>query len=441
MQQLVEGAIQTVLGLSGPAVYAIVAALSWAEAAFFLGLVTPGELAMAGGGVLASRGQVALGWVGAAAAIGTVLGNTTGYWLGRAWGARLLEWKLLRRYLGTPLEATRSFFARRGEWAIVVGRFASYLRIFVPFLAGASGMSYRRFAAFDLPTGAAWSVGWVVLGFVLGESWDVLRIAVGPAAFLVLILFVLALMIRWLAVRIARRQEPVEAAARRVPNATAVLWMRRRLRPLIRWIGRRLDPRVARGLNLTLGFLALLAGAGGVGLVLGHTQAVRGLALVDFPVLEWMAATRTDEAVRAARLGLRLFQPPGMLVPTLLLVLLAAWRAGWAAAARAAVGILGSGLGAHLLDRFVLEGVVPRAQFPAIAVAVAAALLVHATAAAGARLAWSRVVATAALGLFLVCTVGLATIVAGWAAPSGIALGFALGLTWATGVEMQGRLP
>lgn len=42
--------------------------------------------------------------------------------------------------------------------------------------------------------------------------------------------------------------------------------------------------------------------------------------------------------------------------------------------------------------------------------------------------------------LFLACTVGLATIVAGWAAPSGIVLGFALGPTWSTALELPVKL-
>jgi hypothetical protein len=35
-------------------------------------------------------------------------------------------------------------------------------------------------------------------------------------------------------------------------------------------------------------------------------------------------------------------------------------------------------------------------------------------------------------------TVGLGTLVAGWAAPSGIALGAALGMAWATLLELPG---
>lgn len=435
-----RAAVEAVLALDGPAIYAAVGVLSWAEAAFFLGLVTPGELAMAAGGALASRGQAALAGVGLAAAFGTVVGNATGYWMGRTWGSRLLEWRPLRRWFGASIDATRAFFARRGEWAIVFGRFASYLRIFVPFLAGASGISFRRFTAFDLPAAVVWSVGWVLVGFALGESWRVLLGAVGPAAFLVLILFVLALAIRWLAVRAARRPEAIRGAARRLVATSPVARLRLRLGRILGWLGRRFDPRLARGLGLTLGFLCLLVGVGGVGLVLGHTRAVRGLALVDFPVLEWMAGTRTPDAVRAARTGLQIFQWPGMILVSVLTATLLAWRAGWPSGARALVGILGSGLGAHLLDRLLLEGVVPRAQFPAPAVAVAAALLIHATAAAGSRLAWGRGVAAAAFGLFLACAIALATLVAGWSAPSGIALGFALGLGWSAAVEMSQRL-
>lgn len=439
MEELLNQTLATLFGLRGPIVYLAVGLCTLAEAPLFLGLVTPGETAMAAGGVLASRGQAAVAWVGAAAALGTVVGNATGFWLGRRWGERLLELRPLRR-LRKPMETTKAFFARRGEWAIVAGRFASYLRIFVPFLAGASGMSARRFLAFDVPTGILWSVGWVLLGFALGESWGVLRTAAGPAAFLVLTLFLLALAIRWAAVRIGRREESIRAAAGRLAGAPAVRWLRGHLSDEMRWLDQRFDPRLAGGLNLTLGFLTLLLGAGGIGLVFLHTRAVDGLALIDFPVLEWMADARTDEAVWIARTGLQLFLVPGVLAFTALVGGWLWWRVGGRMAARTVLGLLGAGLGAHLLDRYVLEGVVPRTQFPAVPVAVTAALMVHVTARAGARLAWNRAVSRAALSFFLVCTAALAAMVAGWAAPTGVVLGFALGLTWATAVELEARL-
>jgi len=104
------------------------------------------------------------------------------------------------------------------------------------------------------------------------------------------------------------------------------------------------------------------------------------------------------------------------------------------------VGLLGSGLGAFVLDEYVLRAVVPNTEYPSIPVAVAAAFVVHLTAAVGDRHPWRRTVAVSAVGVFLACAVALATVVAGWAAPSGIVLGFALGLTWSTTLELSSRI-
>lgn len=436
MVELSERIIELLFELPSSTIYVAVGGLCWAEAAFFLGFVTPGELAVAAGGILASRGQVALEGLAAVAVVGTLAGNATGYLLGRRWGARILEWGLLQRALGPAIEKARAFMVRRGEWAIVMGRLATPTRIVVPFLAGASRLPYRRYLLFDLPATAAWATAWAVLGFALGGSWEVLRDVAGAAAFLVLALFIAALLIRWVAVRIAANQRRVHAAFRLLLAVTGARSAARRVAPVFSWLGRRFDPRFARGLGLTVAFLALIGAVAGVGLVLSQTRAVRGLALIDFPVLDWMAATRTEDAVRISRAALRPFQWPGVLAFALPLAALMAWRVGIAAGIRVAAGLVGAGAGAYFLDRFVLEGLVPRAQYPSVPVAVAAALMVHTTALAVRRWGWGPSVATAGVGAFLGCTVSLATVVAGWAAPSGIALGFAIGLGWATAVEL-----
>jgi len=432
-----ERALEFLFGLSETTIYLLIGLLCWAEAAFFLGFVTPGEIAVATGGILASRGPVSVEWLILAATVGTVAGNTTGYWLGRIWGSRLLAWSPLQRGLGGPIDKSMSFLERRGQWAIVLSRLTTVTRITIPFMVGASGLRYRRFLAFDIPTAAAWAAAWVMVGFILGESWTVLMDRAGEAAFLVLILGVAALVIRWIAKLLAANQQRVRAAVRLVLTVTGLRPLARRMAPALQWVGRRFDPRLARGLNLTLGFIVLVAAAGSVGLVLSQTRAVWGLALIDFPVLEWMGATRTDDAVRIARTGLQAFHWPGFLFLALPVVAVLAWKVSIWAAVRAALGVVGAGLGAYGLDRHVLEGVVPRAEFPSVPVAVAAALLVHTTVSTGARAGWGPGVTAGAVGSFVVFAVALGTIVAGWAAPSGIALGLALGMAWATTLELQ----
>lgn len=430
--------LQPLFELSPFTVYLLIGLLCWSEGAFFLGFVTPGELGVVTGGILASRGHIEMDILLGVVVFATIAGNATGFYVGRRWGAGMLEWAPLQRFFGPSIRKTQDFMYRRGEWAIVLSRVSTPTRIVVPFLAGASKVRYRRFVLLDGPASLVWAVVYATLGFVLGASWDVLREVSGTAALLVLILFLVAVVIRWLAARVAANRRRVQAFFRLTLRMTGTQGIARTLSPGFRWLSRRFDPRVAQGLSLTLCFLALLGAIGGIGLVFSHAQAVRGLALVDFPVLEWMGETRTEEAVSIARGALLAFHWPGVIGVAVPLMALALWRVGWLAAIRIGVGVVGAAGGAYFLDRFVLEGHVPGAEFPSVPVAVAAALLVHTTALTAKMLDWAGAVACAATGAFVLCTVGLGTVVAGWAAPSGIALGLALGMAWATTLELPG---
>lgn len=432
----IDKILQPLFELPPLTVYLLIGVFCWTEAAFFLGFVTPGELAVVTGGILASRGQIDMLPLLGVVAVATITGNATGFYVGRRWGSRMLEWPPLQRFLGPSIRRVQDFMRRRGEWAIVLGRVSTPTRVIVPFLAGASQVSYRRFVLFDVPASLVWALVFSTLGFVLGESWGLLRELTGTAALLVLILFILALLIRWVAARIAANRRRVQAIFRLTLRATGTRGVARVLAPGFRWLSRRLDPRIAQGLSLTICFFVLLGAAGGIGLVFSQTQAVQGLALIDFPVLEWMGNVRTDESVSIARGGLHAFHWPGVLALAIPLMGLVLWRAGWVAALRVGVGVVGAAGGAYFLDRFVLEGHVPNAEFPSVPVAVVAALLIQTTALTARRLSWASAVGCAAIGTFVMCTVALGTVVAGWAAPSGIALGLALGLAWASALEL-----
>jgi undecaprenyl-diphosphatase len=433
-----EKLLQPLFELPALTVYILIGLLCWTEAAFFLGFVTPGELAVVTGGILASRGQIELDVLLGVVLAATVAGNATGFYLGRRFGGRMLGWEPLQRLFGHSIRRTQGFMYRRGEWAIVLSRVSTPTRVIVPFLAGASEVPYRRFVLLDIPASLVWALVWSVLGYVLGESWGVIREVSGTAALLVLILFVTAVLIRWAAARVAANRRRVQALGRLALRATGTRGIARALAPGFRWLSRRFDPRFARGLSLTVCFFALLGAVGAVGVVFSQTQAVQGLALIDFPVLEWMGNTRTEQAVEIARTGLFAFHWPGVFIVAVPLLAVALWSRGWLAALAVGVGVVGAAGGAYFLDRFVLEGHVPNAEFPSVSVAAAAAMLVHATALAARLLDWAGGVASAAVGLFLLCAVGLATLVAGWAAPSGIALGLALGIAWASALELPG---
>ncbi|MBV9312034.1 MAG: VTT domain-containing protein [Solirubrobacterales bacterium] len=94
----------------------------------------------------------------AAGALGALTGTTAGFALGRQGGERLLL-ALGRRLRQSPerINHLRGEFADHGGAWLVVGRFITGIRNIAGLMAGASGMTFRRFLAFSSAAALAWA--------------------------------------------------------------------------------------------------------------------------------------------------------------------------------------------------------------------------------------------------------------------------------------------
>jgi membrane protein DedA with SNARE-associated domain len=154
--------------------YLIIFAAAMLECAAFAGLIVPGESLVLASGFFAHQGILQLDAVIAAAGLGAIAGDNVGYLLGARLGR---EW-LLRKGSRFGIRKKRlaqvdRFFERQGFRAVFVGRFIGFARALVPFVAGASRMSYHRFVIADALGAALWTTAFVTLGYVLGASWQV----------------------------------------------------------------------------------------------------------------------------------------------------------------------------------------------------------------------------------------------------------------------------
>jgi membrane protein DedA with SNARE-associated domain len=177
-------------------VYALVFALVFAEDALFVGFVIPGETAAILGGVDASRGHVAFWAVLLGVVAAAVVGDSAGYEVGRVLGSRVLEWRPLRRHRDR-LAAAQDLLARRGGWAVFLGRFIAFFRAVMPALAGTARMPYRRFLLFNALGGLVWGVGAVLLGYLAGNSYRAVEQTVGQGAALVAAAVVVTGLVLW----------------------------------------------------------------------------------------------------------------------------------------------------------------------------------------------------------------------------------------------------
>jgi len=189
--------------LSGPLVYAVVAALVFGETALFLGFVVPGETAVVIGGVLASRGRVSLPLLMIVVVAAAIVGPLVGYEIGRRMGGRVVGSRFLRRMSGTVEKATSALNSRSAA-AVLVGRFTAVLRALMPALAGTARMPYRTFAVYNAIGGVVWGVGYCLLGYLAGSAYEAIQRQVGTGFAIALAALVVVALVIW-AVRRHRR--------------------------------------------------------------------------------------------------------------------------------------------------------------------------------------------------------------------------------------------
>jgi membrane protein DedA with SNARE-associated domain len=134
-----------------------------------LGLPLPGESLLFVAAILAGRGVLSLPALMASAWCAAVLGDNTGYWIGRSLGQAVVT-----RYgarLGiTPdrLARTEAVFAKYGPITVFFARLIIVLRQLNGIVAGTLELAWWKFVLFDALAGAVWVVAWTSAGFYFG---------------------------------------------------------------------------------------------------------------------------------------------------------------------------------------------------------------------------------------------------------------------------------
>jgi len=155
--------------------YLILSAVIFSETGLLVGFFLPGDSLLFAAGFLASpaagevfRIDVLIGALSAAA----ILGDAVNFYLGLQMEVHVFERGRLRFVKHEHLMAAKAFYERHGGKAIVLARFAPFIRTFTPFVAGVARMSYRRFAIYNIAGGIGWVLLMSLAGYWLGRiAW------------------------------------------------------------------------------------------------------------------------------------------------------------------------------------------------------------------------------------------------------------------------------
>ena len=173
--------------MSGWAGYAMLTAIVFVETGLLVGFVLPGDSLLFTIGVVAGAGELNLVVIMLLLLAASMLGDFSGYLLGRRAGPAIFNRPDSRFFKQEHVQRTQAFYEKHGGKTIVYAKFVPIIRTFAPFVAGVANMPYTRFLSFDIFGGVGWVFSMTILGYLLGEVGIVRR---NFEKFVLLIIFV-----------------------------------------------------------------------------------------------------------------------------------------------------------------------------------------------------------------------------------------------------------
>jgi membrane-associated protein len=156
-------------GLFASAVLPTILVIVFVETGLLFPLL-PGESLLFTGGLLAAKGTLDVWVLAPAVAVVAILGDQTGYFIGRRIGPALFKKEDSRFFKQHYATDSHAFFEKYGPWAIILARFMPFVRTFTPVVAGVSYMRYPVYLAFDVVGGVLWGGGVTLAGYFLGNA-------------------------------------------------------------------------------------------------------------------------------------------------------------------------------------------------------------------------------------------------------------------------------
>jgi len=165
---------ETLVDLIATHGYWVVAAIVGLES---MGLPLPGETTLVTAGIYAgTTHRLNIAFVIGAAAVGAVVGDNLGFWIGRRFGYRLVLRYAPFLHLSTGrIKLGQYLFQSHGGKVVFFGRFIAVLRTLSALLAGINWMSWWRFLFFNMAGGVVWASAFGLLSYGLGKQFEQIR--------------------------------------------------------------------------------------------------------------------------------------------------------------------------------------------------------------------------------------------------------------------------
>lgn len=151
------------------ALYAVIAVLIIIEMGLVFGFFFPGDFLLIAAGILAgSYSDISWKSVAITVAAASFVGSELGFFVGKRFGY------VLTRNNNPPsiqkaIATIKKYLASSGWLTVLLGNFAPGLRVFIPIIAGQSGMNRFKYASANALGSIAWASALTFIGLKLAS--------------------------------------------------------------------------------------------------------------------------------------------------------------------------------------------------------------------------------------------------------------------------------
>lgn len=148
----------------------LIAAIVFGESGMFLGFFFPGDTLLLTAGVFAAQGKLSVVAVIVVVALAAIIGDNTGYHIGRRYGRRLFRKPDSIVFRQEYVRRAEAFFERFGSKTMLLAHFVPVVRTFAPAVAGVARMDRKQFIIFDAIGDIAWAAILTMIGYWFGTK-------------------------------------------------------------------------------------------------------------------------------------------------------------------------------------------------------------------------------------------------------------------------------
>ncbi len=155
----------------------VVMFIIFAETGLFVGFFLPGDSILFITGILIANSLSPFGneflnliyWVTLISS-SAIVGNLLGFWFGRETGHLWFEKRDTWLFKQKHLKQAHDFYEKKGNLAIILGRFLPIVRTFAPLVAGIVAMDRKKFISYSIIGAIAWVLSMTLAGYFLGHN-------------------------------------------------------------------------------------------------------------------------------------------------------------------------------------------------------------------------------------------------------------------------------